>query len=104
MQINVANEGDAVIITLAGIIKKEESKQLADVITTAIKTKPPKIAFDCSQLVALAYDGTPNILSALERARLGKNNVCFFGCSDMVMQSLQGGGMARVASICEKKE
>lgn len=104
MQLSVANEGDAIIITLAGIIKKEDSKEIAGVIETAVKTKPPKVAFDCSQLVALAYDATPNILSALERGRLGKNKTCFFGVSDMVKQSLQGGGIERVASICEKKE
>jgi anti-anti-sigma factor len=101
MQMNIANEGDAVIITLTGIIKKEDSKEIAEAILTTAKSKPPKIAIDCSQLVALAYDGTPNILSALERARMGKNKVCFFGVSDMVKKSLQGGGIERVASICD---
>ncbi len=101
MQINIENEGDAVIIHLGGIIKKEDSKEIAEAIQTAVKTKPPKIAFNCAELVALAYDATPNILSALERARLGKNNICFFGVTDMVRKSLEGGGMTRVASICD---
>lgn len=99
MQIEATHEEDAVILTIVGVMKKEDAKQLADTITDVARTRPKKLALNCTSLAAMSYDSCPFIVSALERARLGKGNVRAFGCNNVIERTLRGGSFERVGSI-----
>ncbi len=99
MKFVLAHEGDGAVITISGVMKKEHAKQIAETIAEVSRLKPKKLALDCSELSAMSYDSCPFIVSALERARIGKDNVRALGCNNVIERTLRGGGFERVGTL-----
>lgn len=99
MKVDVIENEDGVIIKITGVMKKPDAIELSNKIEAVGKTRPKKLALDCSQLAAVAFDSVPFIVSALERARVGKQNVCAFGCNNVVERTLRGYDFERIGKI-----
>ena len=99
MKIEVTRSETGIILSLSGVLKKEEAKQVADTITELAADKPKKLALDCTGLAAVAFDSMPILISALERARIGKGNVRVFGCNSVVERVIRGSGFERIGTI-----
>ncbi|MEW6237869.1 MAG: STAS domain-containing protein [Candidatus Omnitrophota bacterium] len=99
MKIEITQTEEGVILSLVGVLKKAEAIEAGDQIAKIARQKPKKLALDCSQLAALSLDSAPFLVSALERARLGKNNVRAFGCNSVVERTLRGADFERVGIL-----
>lgn len=99
MDIQVAHESEGIVITVSGVMKKEDAKQLSETIDSVKATRPKKLAFNFTDLAAMSYDSCPYLVSSLERARIGKQNVQAFGCNNVIERTLRGGGFERVGTL-----
>ena len=99
MRFEVEETEDGVIVAISGILKKLDAMQLANEIAKVTHSKPKKLALDFSELSALSLDSVPFIVSAIERARLGKQNVRAFGYNSMVGRALRSGNFERVGTL-----
>lgn len=99
MDIRVDSIDDGVVIKLTGVLKKPDALKVADAIINAGKSRPARLALDCSELAAVAFDSVPFIVSALERARVSKKNVRALGCNNVVERTFRGADFERVGQL-----
>ncbi len=99
MQFEITKSEEGIILSVSGVLKKNDAIALADEISKQISGKPKKLALDFSDLAAISFDSIPFIVSAIERGRLGKQNIRVFGCNSVVERTLRGGGFERVGQL-----
>ncbi len=99
MQIQILESEEGTIVTVSGIMKKNDAIELGDTILQILQKKPKKFALDLSELAAMSFDSVPFIVSAIERGRIGKQNVRAFGCNNVIERTLRGGGFERVGFL-----
>ncbi len=99
MQVELNQNEDGVILKISGVVRKQDAMQLADQINALSRKRPKRLALDCSQLITISLDSAPFIFSALERLRIGKQNLCAFSCNENVKKTLRGAGFERIGDI-----
>ncbi len=99
MKVEVIESEEGAVIKIVGVMKKSDAIELSSKIEAVGKSKPKKLALDCSELAAVAFDSVPFIVSALERARVGKQNVSAFGCNNVVERTLRGYDFERIGKL-----
>lgn len=99
MKLEVTNTDSGVVIGIKGVLKKADGMQVADEILKVAKSRPKTLILDCSELAAVSFDSVPFIVSALERARLGKNNVVASGCNNVIERTFRGSDFERVGKL-----
>lgn len=99
MKVEIFENEEGAVIKITGVIKKPDAIELSNQIEAVAKSRPKKLALDCSELAAMAFDSVPFIVSALERARVGKQNVRAFGCNNVVERTFRGYDFERIGKL-----
>ncbi len=99
MTITQSKTDEGLVLLVEGLMKKSDGMQLADEIGKAARTKPGKLILDLSNLAAVSFDSVPFVVSAVERARLGKNNVIARGANSVVKRTFRGSDFERVGKL-----
>lgn len=99
MKVEIIENEDCVVIKIVGVMKKPDAIEFSRTIEELGKSRPKKLALDCSELAAVAFDSVPFIVSALERIRVGKKNLRAFGCNNVVERTLRGYDFERIGIL-----
>ncbi len=100
MNIEIVTHENVLTLKITGILKKPNGMELGDCIVQEVKNhKPKQLILDCTNLAAVSFDSVPPIVSAVERSRVGKNNVCAVKCNSVVERTLRGSDFERVGRI-----
>lgn len=99
MQIQISTSGEETVLTITGMLKKADGMRLADEIAKIARKRPKKLLLECSNMIAISLDSIPLVISALERLRIGKENIVCTGCNEVVERSLRGFDFERVGQL-----
>lgn len=99
MQVRQEESENGLTLVIEGIMKKADGMALAETISGIARNKPKKLTLDFTNLVAASDDSLPLVVSALERARIGKNNLTAKGVNAIVQRTLRGSGFDRIGTF-----